>query len=267
MKDNTNDPDNNLMHSLVSPQSTSEAEQAQTYRGCEIKQSKDGKWSAVHNYEGGMTAINHCATVEECKSRIDRSIKDVAERNADTDNRLNECAEQIVTAHKTILECNRLSEESGRKAIDAAIRAGTYLNEVKRTVKHGGFLKWLEANCSGICEKTAENYMRLANPNHVTDLTDCSSLRQAYIATGIIKKTKDAPATENGSSSGNGDKFSRASKAINRLATLLTTCNDTHADRMMSMLTPIVHWYNERIQQKQKREAALNDGFDMKEAA
>lgn len=95
--------------------------------------------------------------------------------------------EKILAAHNNVKSFDALSEENGRKAIQAAITAGTELREVKADVGHGKFTPWLEANFTDLSPETARRYMRLSKKGNVTDLTDCTSLRQAYLATGIIK--------------------------------------------------------------------------------
>ena len=51
-----------------------------------------------------------------------------------------------------------------------------------------GWIEWLESNCPSISEQTARRYMALAKRSHESgSIEDCATLRQAYIATGIIK--------------------------------------------------------------------------------
>lgn len=98
----------------------------------------------------------------------------------------NERIEKILAAHNSVQSCNALSEENGRNAIQAAIVAGELLHETKDTVEHGKFTAWLKENCKDISVETARRYIRLAKRSHKTDLSDCTSLRQAYLATGTI---------------------------------------------------------------------------------
>lgn len=60
------------------------------------------------------------------------------------------------------------------------------LTKAKDSVEHGQWEKWLLDNCGDIAKATAERWMRLAKASHVMDLEDCSSLRRAYIACGIL---------------------------------------------------------------------------------
>jgi hypothetical protein len=98
-------------------------------------------------------------------------------------------AKCILELHHNVETANRLSQTRGREAIAAAIKAGQYLAEVKEQVGHGNWLPWLEQNCKGISDTTAQRYMKLANNSHVNYLKECTSLRQAYICTGAIKPT------------------------------------------------------------------------------
>ncbi len=73
-----------------------------------------------------------------------------------------------------------------RHAITAAVQCGDLLTRQKASVPHGTWLDWLATHCPDISTETARRYMRLANRSQVTDLTDAASLRQAYLATGIL---------------------------------------------------------------------------------
>ena len=94
--------------------------------------------------------------------------------------------EKILTAHNNVKSFDALSEENGRKAIQAAITAGESLRVIKDTMPKK-FTAWLKVNIKDISPETARRYMRLSKKGNVTDLTDCTSLRQAYLATGILK--------------------------------------------------------------------------------
>lgn len=100
-------------------------------------------------------------------------------------------AKDILEAHQTVDRSEALSKRHGKDAIAAAVKAGKYLIEAKALLGHGNWLAWLKANCKGIREKTAQRYMTLAEFRHVSDLNQCSSLRQAYIFTGTIKAAKE----------------------------------------------------------------------------
>jgi hypothetical protein len=106
--------------------------------------------------------------------------------------------EKILAAHGDVKSFDALSEENGRKAIQAAITAGQELQGVRDLLKHGEFTPWLEANITDISPETVRRYMRLAANASLPLLADCTSLRQAYLATGIIKAASPAKARTTG---------------------------------------------------------------------
>jgi len=72
------------------------------------------------------------------------------------------------------------------------------LLQQKESLGHGSWLDWLEANLPEISDRTARKYMALAKRNHGSVLNDATSLRQAYLTTGILpmpveKSTKPDP--------------------------------------------------------------------------
>jgi hypothetical protein len=73
-----------------------------------------------------------------------------------------------------------------RAAITAAVQCGDLLTRQKASVPHGTWLDWLATHCPDISAETARRYMRLSKRSHETDLTDATSLRQAYLATGVL---------------------------------------------------------------------------------
>jgi len=80
--------------------------------------------------------------------------------------------------------------EHAARAVAAAVECGDLLVRQKASLPHGGWLPWLAAHCPQISAETARRYMRLAKRSRVTDLTAASSLRQAYLATGVLPDTR-----------------------------------------------------------------------------
>jgi len=106
------------------------------------------------------------------------------------------------------------AETQMNKAVALVVECGNLLLQQKESLKHGGWLDWLEQNCPEVNKRTASRYMALAkktqcvlfenkthsvsdlentsnvsneNTTHgVSLLKDASSIRQAYIATGIL---------------------------------------------------------------------------------
>jgi hypothetical protein len=102
---------------------------------------------------------------------------------------------------ETYRESNRLADEAkgyASEAVAKAVQCGQLLLQQKAALQHGTWLDWLATNLSEINERTARRYMALANRTHVTDLNDAASVRQAYLATGIIPPSpkKELTATD-----------------------------------------------------------------------
>lgn len=104
---------------------------------------------------------------------------------------------ELIGLRRKIVESYEQSELFAAKARGAcnaavaeAILCGQYLTRAKKIVGHGHWLEWLRKSCKEVRVNTAGRYMRLANSSHVVDLNDAASLRQAYIAAGIIDDVK-----------------------------------------------------------------------------
>ncbi len=68
---------------------------------------------------------------------------------------------------------HRACEAAAVSAVEHAVRAGELLAEVKQGLKHGGWLKWLEANFEGSA-RHAQRYMKLASQKHRLNATRVS---------------------------------------------------------------------------------------------
>lgn len=110
--------------------------------------------------------------------------------------------ENILVAHTQVLACNAVSEDNGRKSIEAAITAGKSLKEIKGDVGHGKFTAWLDKHLKDISAETARRYMRLAQANP-KKLANCTSLRQAYLAVKVISTSAPRKARTTGTASAN----------------------------------------------------------------
>lgn len=108
-------------------------------------------------------------------------------------------AEQINLAFEQSVALATQAKDQASTAIAKALECGQLLLQQKAALKHGGWLEWLAANCPKICERTARRYMGVAKRTHVADLNDATTLRQAYLACGIIQekpKTVSEPNAE-----------------------------------------------------------------------
>lgn len=100
-------------------------------------------------------------------------------------------APQILESYRA---ANALAEQAKSYVSDAVLKAvecGRLLNQQKAALARGGWLAWLDANVPEISDRTARRYMALATRTNDTDLTDIATLRQAYLATGIIPEAPE----------------------------------------------------------------------------
>jgi len=166
---------------------------------------------------------------------------------------LEQYAAEIRETHAAVLACDKNAKDQKRHAIKVAIACGQKLIEAKKMMEHGQWRGWLADNCKGVSAKTATNYMRLANAEReqVADLSQAPTLRQAYIAAGIVKNPERPEPNE----------FTKAKKFAHELWELLHGTPDP--ERMANEIQPVLAWYQDFVAEKQKREAALHDGFEM----
>ena len=86
------------------------------------------------------------------------------------------------------------ADNIAKQAIAEVILCGQALNEAKALVPHGEWGSWLAKHCKGVSEKTCQNYLRLSKAQHVADLSNAKTLRQAYILAGIIREADEPTA-------------------------------------------------------------------------
>ena len=99
---------------------------------------------------------------------------------------LDRLARTIRSRYEAAGRLSQTAKERGREAVAEAILCGQALNEAKSIVGHGGWLKWLEEHCKGVCYRTAQNYMRVANTKAVSHLDSYESLKDIYVDIGIL---------------------------------------------------------------------------------
>jgi hypothetical protein len=72
-----------------------------------------------------------------------------------------------------------------------AVECGRALSGLKDLLKHGDWDRWVQDQCA-LSRSTANRYMRLAS--HADRLTRYMTIREAYIAAGVINpKQRDPP--------------------------------------------------------------------------
>lgn len=102
-------------------------------------------------------------------------------------------AEQINRSFEESVALATQAKDQATTAINKALECGQLLLQQKAALKHGGWLEWLDANCPQLNERIARRYMALAKRTHESDLNDATTLRQAYLACGIIHEKPKTP--------------------------------------------------------------------------
>lgn len=90
---------------------------------------------------------------------------------------------------ETYHESVRLADDARERAslaVSKAMECGQLLLQQKQSIGHGSWLGWIDTNLPEITDRTARRYMALAKRTHVSDLNDSATVRQAYLATGIL---------------------------------------------------------------------------------
>lgn len=111
-------------------------------------------------------------------------------------------AEQVVSESALTLDelaeaGNRehsLIQQFGQSMIECAIRAGDVLLEAKRQVPYGGWMQWIDDNCT-FSQKTARNYLRCARNQDIIRDLEITSIERAVKVLERIGRTCADPAT------------------------------------------------------------------------
>jgi hypothetical protein len=108
----------------------------------------------------------------------------------------------VENIRRTFNEAKALSfqaAEMGRDAVLKARECGQYLIEARQTVPHGQWLEWLSKSCYGcnLDRETARRWVKLAE-TPIEKLEEALSLRQAYIAAGILPEPVREPGQQQG---------------------------------------------------------------------
>jgi hypothetical protein len=123
--------------------------------------------------------------------------------------KLESLAAEIRQSQESIGLLSKSAKEKMAETSAEVVRCGALLSECKKLVGHGGWLKWLKANCK-ISAHTAQVYMRvsrskeLSNTERARYLEEPKSIRQAIalLSDGkkkaAPKKEKESAGQENG---------------------------------------------------------------------
>ncbi len=90
---------------------------------------------------------------------------------------------------------HRACEAAVASAVNHAVSAGEMLLEVKQSLRHGGWLKWLDANFSG-SRRHAQRYMQLASYRERVNATRMSHLESQSSITGALRAIQSEEAKE-----------------------------------------------------------------------
>lgn len=104
--------------------------------------------------------------------------------------------EQIRVIHGIAQDAALNARHHAGNAIRAAYDCGKLLHKARAKLAHGEWLNWIEANLPEMSQRTVYNYIKLSNLHHVANLDDYPSLRQAYIAAGILPEPDTVLSTE-----------------------------------------------------------------------
>jgi hypothetical protein len=113
-------------------------------------------------------------------------------------------SEQIRAAHAEAAAIADEAKGFASRAVSKALECGRLLLQQKAALGHGSWLEWVNENLSDISYETLARYMRVAkaalpqpatqagsNLSPVTILENAQTLKQAYVALGILPQPED----------------------------------------------------------------------------
>jgi Protein of unknown function (DUF3102) len=149
---------------------------------------------------------------------------------------LGDLATRIKTYHAAV-------KDAAKNVVEKAIAAGTLLKEAKDKVGHGKFLPWLAENCE-LSERSAENYMKIANNRHKLDALKSAANANLTLARAL-RAIKDDDGDEGGL--GSMGKYKRAQ------ATLIKKLRQLPAEEMVDAVQRTIAELNEAAATMKKR--------------
>ncbi len=103
---------------------------------------------------------------------------------------LEQLAKEIHKNHKDAVEFAEIAKNTVKSTIQKVVAVGNALIAAKAKLRHGQWTEWREQNVNTLSEDQANRYIRLAKQiPHMRNLNELASVRQAYLAAGIIKDT------------------------------------------------------------------------------
>ncbi len=108
-------------------------------------------------------------------------------RLAITEQEDRELAAEIMGAYRAAEDFASQARSNVKSAVEEAIRCGAMLNAKKDSLAHGMWMIWVELFVPELHLMTAQRWMKLARlASSHPELENVNSLRQAYIAVGIL---------------------------------------------------------------------------------
>ncbi|MCE9610239.1 MAG: DUF3102 domain-containing protein [Chthoniobacter sp.] len=105
---------------------------------------------------------------------------------------LKELAKKINASLCAINSSISIAKKHAGLALSVAIKTGQYLEASRRKCEKGTWGKWREEHCPELSQATAYRYMSLARKfSHVISDGPVQTLRQAYIAIGLMSESRD----------------------------------------------------------------------------
>lgn len=136
----------------------------------------------------------------------------MSEQQIDEMIELSEIRRRAINHHELASSKARYCATLCRDAVAEALLCGAALNEARAHFEHGSFGEWLVD--TGIPKSSAYRYMSLATSAKTREISEASSLRQAYIAAGIIEPEPEREQEPK-------DPVAQAERILDRLAAVL----------------------------------------------
>jgi len=134
-------------------------------------------------------------------------------------------------------------KDAAKNVVEKAIAAGTLLREAKDKVGHGKWLPWHKENCE-LSERTAENYMKIANNRDKLDV-----LKSAANANLTVGRALQAIKGK----SGNERELGSMGKYEKAQATLIKKLRQLPAEDMVDAAQKTITELNEAAVAMKKR--------------
>jgi Protein of unknown function (DUF3102) len=175
---------------------------------------------------------------------------------------ISKLVEQINNLTVQIQSEELLSKTHGKLCLELALKTGEILSDCEDIIPYGQWVQWVKDNVKHIEYQTVTRYIKMYNMSHDTDLTECESIREAYILCGIIPKKLPKKETEPVKKKKptivpepvivtptKKDPFQEVERLEFELRTVFLNNPDIeYYDEMIKLLRPLVQIYNKHIE-------------------